>query len=238
MNLSCVIVYCFLFKFTASIYYGQRMPIQSAPFIVYGEGTYSDKPHQFSGVIISEILVLTHSDVIRTYQHIKMYVGVGDKKRCNDVAYEPSRMERNGYVGIIEIKNAVFQFGIKVQQASLSSPTMELVTKGRVLLVSGYGYDRVSNTGPMLRRRRIFVDYEKVLDDDKPYLFTMADHRWETNLGNGNLGGPVWDVKTGEVVGLIKTTRLMWSGRVNHQAVTIGPHRKWIARIKMKWDAK
>lgn len=219
-----------------SIMYGQKISIQRVPFIVLGQGLLNGLWCRFSGIIIDEKLVLTIAMVANEYKNISITVGVANIKVNFGETFAIKRWVHNGHVAILELEGYM-QFNDRVQKASLMEAHNEY-TAGRLLYVAGYGSVNWFNANPdELHFINAYTSYIPMQIDWLLFYLT-GKNATDMSLGNDDVGGPVWDWDTGEVVGLL-LDRCYFEKHNYHRALLLANHRQYIDETILKmYDRK
>lgn len=190
----------------------------------------------FSGVILDEKLVLTVAPVPTRFESIAITAGVANYQTNQGQVYNVIGFRNNKFVTLLEIDGR-FRFNSRVQRAMLMESSVFYVP-GRLLYAAGYGathYD--DNSRPdELHGINVYTSYLPMAEN-KAYFYITSRNRTDLSLSEEDMGGPVYDLDTGEVVGLI-LEKFAGDGYNYHRVVLVGKNRFWIdeARFQMHHD--
>lgn len=149
------------------------------------------------------------------------------------------RIEFNEEIAILEIIGTLV-FGRSVQRSILPKQTKDQYTEGQMFYVAAFGSinSDVPNQKCMeLHGRPGYVTYTDLDAKERELVFLLTGpNKKEFLLNGGDLGGPVWDLYTGEVVGLI-FLRTYGHWKDYTFVKSLSAHRQWIdeTRAKMRF---
>lgn len=155
------------------------------------------------------------------------------KRGYNGTVYRVRRAEYQHNLAVIEIFGGTFEFGSKIQRAILPRYSTKQIPVAEMYYVASFG--SVNNEYPHLfayelHGQPIYVGYANIPDNLRNERFCMYGPNQKKLLFNqGDLGGPVWDLDTGEVVALIFDVR---QEQDCTYALTIGWRRFWIEDVR------
>ena len=205
-----------------AVHSGQIINSLRVPFIFFGEGKNGGKAARFSGVILDEKLVLT-TKTVEGYTDVKISVGVVDARQPGSQKLSVKSKKCNKDLCIFEV-DGEFLFGPIVQRAVLPDKFTE-VKDIHLVYIAGYGSD---NDNPSKFGRinglPIHLTSKGVLQ--------ARDGTHFKNAGEDDIGAPVWDPYTREVLGFNKG--LSADGK-NQAASLVKEHRAWIDDERLKW---
>lgn len=178
---------------------------------------------------------IVHSpySLVLRYKDVTVRVGVANLYDQGPI-HKVLRKEFNKEVTIVEVIGFL-PLGRSAQRSILPKSTRDLFNEGQMFNVAAFGSinSDVPNQKCMeLHGRPGYVTYTGLSDKVRELEFLLTGFRKREFLLNaGDLGGPVWDLYTGEVVGLI------WiRTRENDYtlAKSLSAHRQWIDETRAK----
>lgn len=132
--------------------------------------------------------------------------GVSNKQDPDGLNYIIMKTNRHSPFIVLQIFNDQIKFGKSVQRASLVSYSKEQLPTGKVLFAAAWGTTNnrsLSQALPdYLHGRTVYKSEVKAFDAGYENYFFICG-RNETSLWLYDIGAPVFDVDTKEVVGLI-----------------------------------
>lgn len=134
-----------------------------------------------------------------------MKVGIADREQVT-VTYKVRRAEHNDIVALVEIFGGIFEFGLTVQRAILPKFSQDKLPLKKMLFIASFGstnLDFMSGDEQHLHGHPYYVTYGNLDEATSKSLFLITTYgNSKTALANGDMGAPLWDLDTGEVVGL------------------------------------
>lgn len=131
----------------------------------------------------------------------------------------------------MEVFGGLLQFSDTVQRAILPAPSKHPIVPGRKLLAAGYGTLNIKEpraNASALYGREVEVADVKMPDEVRQHMIAMSGvGETDLEMGVKDLGGPVWDPHTGEVLALIHTTENAGKWKLN-MAMAVHVNRNWI----------